>query len=111
MRKALWEILVPTKISRMDNSEEELWAVTTRYHKVWDAKVREISGGLTVLTPAKGQWISPKNELFIEKMIPVRVYCSKDEMIKISDFTSKYYNQKAIMFYKISDEAHIIHYK
>jgi len=29
------------------------------FHQTWDAKVRKISGGLTIMKPAKGNWVSP----------------------------------------------------
>lgn len=63
--RELWEILVPTV--RNDGKPYRL-----RYHKVWDDKVRAISGGLTVMPVAKGQWVY-KEELFTERMIPVRI--------------------------------------
>lgn len=112
MPRALWEILVPTKINRKNpnTGQKELWPVTRKYHKVWDAQVREISGGLTIFTPAKGHWINPKKEIFVERMIPVRIYCSFEEIENIADFTAKYYNQEAVMFYKISDAVTIKHY-
>lgn len=102
-KKTIWEILVPT--TRNDGS-----FIRTRYHRVWDAKVREISGGLTILTPAKGQWISPEGELYAERMIPVRIICSRSEMEKIVSLTMKYYDQKAILAYKISSE-YILKYR
>lgn len=101
--KFLWEILIPTQ----DNDGKPFRA---RYHRVWDAKVREITGGLTILTPARGQWISMTNELFIERMIPVRIYCSEEEINLISDIAAKYYRQKAMMFYCISQKVNIKHY-
>lgn len=97
-KKCLWEILVPTV-----SNEGKPFRV--RYHKVWDKKVREISGGLTILQPAKGQWISDSGELFSERMIPVRVLATKDEIHQIIDYTLKYYNQLAVLAYKISDEV------
>jgi hypothetical protein len=50
-RKELWEVLVPTETGDGRGGKKP---IHTRYHKVWDAKVRAITGGLTVLTPAKG---------------------------------------------------------
>jgi hypothetical protein len=97
--KGMWEILVPT-IRRKDGKP-----YTTRYHKVWDKKVKEISGGLTILTPAKGKWISPDGTLFVERMIPVRIIATRDEIDKIIDMTIKYYDQLAVLCYKISDEV------
>lgn len=105
MKTALWEILVPTV-----KNQPELSFFTTRYHRVWDNKVREIAGGLTILKPVKGEWISPAGELFAERMIPVRICCTEEEIEKISDMTAKYYNQQAIMYYKISDFVRIKHY-
>lgn len=100
--KELWEILVPTV--RNDGKPFRL-----RYHKVWDAKVRAISGGLTIMPVAKGHWVH-KGDLFVERMIPVRVYATKDEMNKIVDMTMAYYNQIAVMAYRISDEV-ILRYR
>lgn len=53
--KGMWEILVPTK-------SNEGKPFRTRYHRVWDAKVREISGGLTILPVVKGQCTLPQRE-------------------------------------------------
>jgi hypothetical protein len=95
----LWEILVPT-IRRIGGKP-----YTTRFHRVWDKKVREISGGLTILTPSKGQWISPAGELFVERMIPVRFIASREGAEKIIDHTMTYYDQLAVLCYAISDEV------
>lgn len=99
----LWEILVPTVIDGKP--------VRTRYHKVWDKKVKAVTGGLTVLHPAKGYWISPKGTVFEERMIPVRIACTEKEIEQISDMTAKYYKQEAIMYYRVSDYIRIKHYK
>jgi hypothetical protein len=96
--RGLWEILVPTV--RNDGRP-----IRTRFHRVWDAKVREISGGLTVLTPAKGQWISPDGVLFKERMIPVRFLATRASAEAIVEYTKIYYEQKAVLAYKISHEV------
>lgn len=97
--KELWEILVPTV--RNNGKPFRL-----RYHKVWDKKVREISGGLTIMPVAKGMWVDTADEtLFTERMIPVRIACTKSEITEIIDFTIEYYEQIAIMAYKISEEV------
>lgn len=95
----LWEILVPTI--------KDGKPVKRRYHRVWDNKVREISNGLTILTPAKGQWISAEGTIVEERMIPVRIACTKEAIEKIADLTLRYYNQDAVMYYRISDDVHI----
>jgi hypothetical protein len=99
MSKPMWEILVPT-IRRKDGKPYR-----TRYHRVWDGKVKSISGGLTILNPTKGKWISPDGTLFIEKMIPVRIIASREEIEEIIVMTIQYYDQQAVLCYKISDEV------
>lgn len=91
----LFEILVPTI---MDGKP-----VRTRFHKVWDKKVQDIAGGLSILKPIKGKWVSPDKELFTERMIPVRIACTLSQIVEIADLTASYYNQKAVMYYRISD--------
>lgn len=98
MEKVLWEILVPTV--RNDGIP-----IHTRFHKVWDKKVYEITNGLTILNPTKGKWVSPDGKLFAERMIPVRIIATRDEIEKIIDFTMEYYEQEAILAYKISNEV------
>lgn len=94
----MWEILVPT----ISNDGKPF---RTRYHKVWDKKVREIAGGLTILKPVLGQWVSPNEDLFKERMIPVRIFCSREDIEKIIDYSIVYYKQEAIMAYCISTEC------
>jgi hypothetical protein len=102
----LWEILVPTV-----KSVKPAKYYTTRYHRVWDSKVRAISGGLTILSPARGQWLSPSGTLFKERMIPVRISCTESQIDKISDLVASHYNQEAVMFYMISDLVKIKLYR
>ena len=94
IEKTLWEILVPTAID--DHP------VKIQYHKIWDDKVRAISKGLTILKPAKGQWIDPSGKLYAEGMIPVRIACSEDDIEEIMKITADHYNQIEIMAYRIS---------
>ena len=82
--------------------------VRTRFHRVWDTKVRDISGGLTVMPVAKGQWLF-KDKLFQERMIPVRIIATRSEMDKIIDMTIKYYEQLAVLAYKVSEEVILRH--
>lgn len=104
MKKSLWEIFVPTK-----TNEGEL--LQTRFHKVWDNKVRNITGGLTICAPTKGHWIATDGEVFSERMIPVRVFCTREQIINICDMTAAYYKQKAIMFYLVTSEVEIRNYE
>lgn len=97
----MWEILVPT--TRNDGRP-----IRTRFHRVWDKKVYEITGGMTICTPVHGRWISDANdgeELFSERMIPVRIACTREQLDQILPMTQEYYEQLAIMAYKISEEV------
>ena len=122
MTTSLWEILVPTE-KRIktpapspvgyagDDYQEavEAWqrknSYSTRYHRVWDEKVRDISGGLTIMTPVKGEWIAPCGSLFRERMIPVRIIATREQIEEIIDMTMEYYDQLAVLCYKLSDEV------
>lgn len=102
--REMWEILVPTIM--INPHTKELGPIKVRYHRVWDERVRNISGGLTVFIPAKGQWVSPvTNHLYLERMIPVRILATDEEMDHIVKMTAVYYNQEAIMAYKISSRV------
>ena len=95
--RCLWEILVPT----VRNNGKPF---RTRYHRVWDKKVREISRGLSILTPLKGEWISEEQEVFRERMIPVRIPATEKEINEIVDMTLEYYEQNAVLAYKIAND-------
>jgi hypothetical protein len=99
----LWEILVPTVMNGKP--------IRLRFHRIWDDKVRAIAKGLTILTPAVGQWVSPTGELFVERMIPVRIACSEAQIDAIANLTAGYYKQEAVMYYRISDFVVIKHYE
>lgn len=96
--KELWEVLVPTV--RNDGKP-----FRTRFHRVWDKKVEAISGGLTILTPiGKGVW-QHEGQSIRERMIPVRVMCTEQQIDQIIDMTIEYYDQISVMAYRISDKV------
>lgn len=101
--KPLWEILVPT----VHNNGKPF---RRRFHKVWDAKVQAITGGLTIYKPAVGIWVSGDKQVFSERMIPVRIAASREEIEQVADVTAKQYEQLAVAFYLVSPEMHIVHY-
>lgn len=94
----VWEILVPCV--KPDGTPNK-----TRYHRVWDNKVRTITSGLTICPPTKGQWIDPNGVTIFERMIPVRIVCTRTQIEEIVDMTMAYYDQEAILAYKISGEV------
>jgi len=95
MQTCLWEILVPAE----SNGKE----IPVEFHWEWDKKIRELTGGLTILKPVKGHWVSDSNDIFVEKMIPVRIACTHGQIYDIAELTRDHYNQEVIMVYKISD--------
>ena len=99
----LWEILVPCQTNQGK-------PIRTRQHREFDRRIRKLTGGLTVLTPAKGQWVSPSDEVFSERMIPVRIATSYLIMGQIADMTAKFYEQEAVMFYELSSNVQIKEY-
>lgn len=95
----LWEILVPT-VRRVGGKP-----YTARYHRVWDARVRELAGGLTIMRPAKGVWTSSTGKVVAERMIPVRIACDEGTIRLVMDLTMEYYDQEAVMAYRVSDHC------
>jgi len=61
------------------------------------------------LTPAKGKWVSPSGDVFHERMIPVRIIATREQILDIIDMTMEYYEQEAILAYRISDEVILKH--
>jgi hypothetical protein len=100
--KSLWQIMVPCNWN-------DGRPVRTRHHKEWDRRVRKITGGLTVLPPGKGQW---ENEgvLYSDRVIPVNVIATENQMNQIADITMQHYDQLAVMYFKVSDHA-IVKYR
>jgi len=100
-KEYMWEVLVPTIHYESNNP------IKTKFHRIWDAKVRKITGGLTIMPVAKGQWISPVGRLFVERMFPARIMCNDNKIQEILKMTKEHYNQEAVMYYKISDVVKI----
>ena len=99
----MWEIMVPCQYN--DGKP-----VRTRHHRNWDAKVRRITGGLTVMKPAKGQWVH-EGELYEERMIPVRIACTEAQIREIMMITARHYHQIAVMASLVSEKTLITKYK
>jgi|SRR5579862_1751262 len=115
--KVLYEILVPTIYG------DTMRPIRTAHHKQWDKQVISITGGLTILSSARGKWTHEGIE-YPERVIPVRVmveekegvsWCSggtqydKSQITKIIKFTLSHYRQKAVMFYVVSKDVQVWH--
>jgi hypothetical protein len=94
-----YEILVPMNWNN-DGSK-----IDVEYHRQWDAKVRAISGGLTILRAVRGQW-QYEDKLFTEKVIPCRILATREQMDKIVDITLEHYHdQISVLAYRLSSEV------
>jgi hypothetical protein len=98
--KELWKILVPKSNGDGD--------IDITVHRIWDNKVRKITGGLTIHRSALGNWVSPKGELVEERMIPVEIVCTEEQMHEIGRMTKEFYRQEKVMYYKVSNEVYIV---
>ena len=92
-----WEIYVPA----LDN-DGGVWAIA--HHLAWDRHIVALVGGLTLVKHVQGRWRDATTEVK-EKMIPVRIICTRPQMVDIFAFTKKHYQQQAVMAYVISDEV------
>lgn len=64
-----------------------------------------ISTGMTVLMPTKGKWRNLNNILYDERMIPVRISCTREQLMQILNMTKKFYDQEKVLAIKISEEV------
>ena len=104
--KYLWEILVPTEFR-----EEPGRYYKRKYHKIFDAYVLKICGGITIYPVTKGEWSSEDEDaVYSERMIPCRIFATEEEIRYICDFAAKHYNQLAIFAYVVSNKVIIRHY-
>lgn len=101
-KRSFWEILVPAYSNKGKK-------YSVNYHRTWDEKVRENTGGLTILRSAKGHWTNSQGKIFTEKMIPVRMYCTRSQIERIIDFTLRHYDQEAVLAYEISQNVILKH--
>lgn len=110
----LWEILVPHKMGKHDNSNPQLARsnknVPVPYHQIWDEYVRDLTGGLTINKVSQGHWIDKStNKLYKELMIPVRIACTREQIDQIAEYTMEHYQQLAVFVTLISETTLIFH--
>ena len=105
----VWEILVPTSMIVQTPNGLVSKHVNLRHHKVFDNYVKKVTGGLTIMKPSKGIWISEEtNTEYQERMIPVRIACSEDQIKQIAIFCLAHYNQEAMFMMQVSSKSFII---
>lgn len=99
----LWEVLVPAS----NNKRKEKFSY--EHHKQWDEFVKNIAGGLSVFKTLKGEWIGADGTVYVDRMIPVRIRCTEEQIQEIVIFTIHHYSQEAVMFYLVSNDCRIFH--
>lgn len=96
-RKKLYEIQIPVApnlpevfiCDKNGNFNQE-------YHDRFLAKVLTVANGYTALPIVEGAWINGSGKTFIEKMIPVRIFCTDENITEIASFAKRHYDQEAI---------------
>lgn len=48
-------------------------------------------------------------EFFVERMIPVRIACTDEQIDEIIQATLNHYEQQAVLAYKITDHVKMVH--
>lgn len=96
----LWEIMVPT----MSNGGKPF---SVRHHREWDEKVKAISGGMTLNSPVRGTWVD-QGQTYTERVIPVRIMCTRAQIIEIAKETARHYDQIAVLAYRVSDTTVLV---
>lgn len=88
---------------------DQPFEIAMSHHYEWDDYVRKVAGGVTIFRSAQGEWVEPEtNRRYSERMIPVQVACSREDMLKIATFTKEHYNQKKVFFYEVSNRVFIL---
>lgn len=103
MALSLFQILVPCNFN--DGKP-----IRTRHHREWDKQVQKITGGMTILPPGRGKWIDQETDTnYIDRVIPVNIIASDEDMKRIAKITIKHYKQLAVLYYRLSNEPHIVY--
>ncbi len=103
--------------------------ISVPYHREWDKFVLSVTGGMTILKPAKGTWFN-EHKKYTETVIPVRIMCEenqldtqfietfgakdnrdKSQIDQIIQFTLSHYRQKAVFYYVVSNNVQIAYCK
>jgi len=101
--KSLWEIMIPKNIDK-----HTIFHVSS--HRQWNKYVEELTGGMVFFSNLDRRWISStKTSPYFDNKIPVRIFCSKEQMDKIIDFTMQHYDQKHVIAYELSNNIILKH--
>lgn len=98
-KRLMWEVLVPT----VGNDGTPF---SIRHHRQWDAFVKSLSGGMTLVSPVRGDWIDPTDGAeYRERMIPVRILCTREQIVQVCKETARHYDQIAVLASLVGTET------
>lgn len=89
----VWQVLIPDKTNKGKKFEPE-------HRAKFDTYVLKAAGRYTIMPEVEGADADGK-----ETMIPYVISCREDVAVTIVKTAQQHYNQKNIMWWKLSDEA------
>lgn len=100
--KSLYRILIPTLY------EDTRTPVRIKHHREFDKQVLKIAGGMTIFVPTiKGLW-TDKEKVYVDRTVPVDIYCTKKQIERIAKFAKQHYRQLSIMYFEITDKVYFV---
>lgn len=64
---------------------------------------------MTLYPPARGSWIDPDSGSdFTERMIPVRIMCTRAQIVEICKETARFYDQLAVLATLVATETVLV---
>lgn len=62
---------------------------------------------MTLHGPVKGTWVDAAGNgaAYVERMIPVRIACTREQIIEICKETARFYDQIEVLAYRIAQET------
>jgi hypothetical protein len=98
----MWEVLVPT----VGNDGTPF---SRRHHRRWDSFVTDLAGGMTLIKPVRGTWVDQSTSAeYTERMIPVRIICTEEQIIQICKETARMYDQLAVLASLVAERTILI---
>lgn len=101
-----FELQVPVKpntettfdviLKTCENNFDRGWIFTTKHHRIFYKFILNLSKGYSVLNELEGVWQNEKGTIYQEKMIPVRIACTDEQIKEIAEFAKAHYEQEAI---------------
>lgn len=96
-RLSLWELKVPAI------SKYHVGLIDVGFHKMWEERARKISSGPIIMHATSGHGVERLRKLFAERVIPVRISCTRVEIRHIMKMTREHYELKEVFAHLVSE--------